>query len=334
MSDRVGILLELLRDSPSRREDEAVIEDSIEAPLSPDLELDVFERLVLTSFRFAMMDADIAAESSDAKVELKCRDRDAEVMRAIALLRAMAHDAPRWATDFRESVDLRSREQVYEAFCTAAESFGGAITSRPRALMVLIDAVVFDPWSGKCIWQPAPREAQLESIAGRLSVLEPRDLAIIQREHVASIRAVRLRSTKLGEFTTTKLASLPEPVGEALTSVGVWLKSFDTDVVESAVRADLMTRLVAIDAEHDEEKAKRVVQSIQERLAVVVEKQEMLAAKLREMRRLNQLLDAENRELRRQLQEERERAHVAEAALRTALDHIFGAAPALPAPTE
>ena len=310
-----------------------VMEDSIESPLSPDLELDVFERLVLTSFRFAMMASDIAAESSAAKVELKCRDRDAEVMRALALLRAMPHDAPRWAIEFRESVDPRSREQVYEAFCTAAGLFGSNIASRPRALMVLIDTVVFDPWSGKCSWKPAPREAQLESIAGRLSALEPRDLAIIKREHVASIRAVRLRSTKLGESTETTLARLPEPVGEALTSVGVWLKSFDTDVVESAVRADLMTRLVAIGAEHDEEKAKRVVQSIQERLAVVVEKQTLLTERLREMRGLNQLLSAENRELRRQLQEERERAQVAEAALRTALDHIFGAVPALPEPT-
>ena len=73
-----------------------MIKDSIEPPLSRDLELDVCERLVLTSFRFAMMDSDIAAESSAAKVELKCRDRDAEVMAAIALLRAMPHDAPPW----------------------------------------------------------------------------------------------------------------------------------------------------------------------------------------------------------------------------------------------
>ncbi len=92
-----------------------------------------------------------------------------------------------------------------------------------------------------------------------------------------------------------------------------------------------MTRLVAIDAEHDEEKARRVVQSIQERLAVVVEKQEALTAKLREMRSLNLLLSAENRQLRMQLQEQRERAQIAEAALQTALDHIFGALPALPA---
>lgn len=310
-----------------------MIKDSIQPPLSRDLELDVCERLVLTSFRFAMMDSDIAAESSAAKVELKCRDRDAEVMAAIALLRAMPHDAPPWAVEFRDSVDLRSRDRVYEAFCTAAESFGRAITSRPRALMVLIDAVVFDPWSGENSWKTAPREAQLTSIAGHLPVLEPLDLALVQREHIASIRAVRSRSTTLGEFTATTLARLPEPVGEALTSVGVWLKSFDTDVVESAVRADLMTRLVAIEAEHDEEKAKRVVQSIQERLAVVVEKQAVLADRLREMRSLNQLLSAENRELRRQLQEESERAQVAEAAFRTALDHIFGAVPALPAAT-
>ena len=246
-----------------------MLDDSTESPLSPDLELDPFERLVLTSFRLAMIDSDIAAESS-SKAELKRRDRDAEVLRAIAAVRALPEDAPRWAAEFRESVDLRTREQVYDAFCAATESFGGTIASRPRALMVLIDTVVFDPWSGKGSWKTGPRRAQLATIAATLSDLEPSDLEMIQREHAESIRAVRMRSTKLGGFTTTKLASLPEPVGEALSSVGVWLKSFDTDVVESAVRADLMTRLVAISAEHDEEKAKRVVQSIQERLAAVV----------------------------------------------------------------
>lgn len=310
-----------------------MLDDSPESPLSPDLELDSFERLVLTSFRLAMMDSDIAAESS-SKAELKRRDRDAEVLRAMAAVRALPEDAPSWVAEFRESVDLRSREQVYGAFCSAPESFGSRIVSRSRALMVLIDTVVFDPWSGKSSWKSGPRRAQLATIAATLSDLEPSDLDIVQREFAQSLRAVRMGSTKLGEFTTTKLTSLPEPVSEALSSVGVWLKSFDTDVVESAVRADLMTRLVAISAEHDEEKAKRVVQSIQERLAAVVEKQAVLAAQLRELRSLNQWLSAENREMRRELQEQRERAQVAEAALRAALDHIFDATPALPAPNE
>jgi hypothetical protein len=308
--------------------------ETFDAPPSPDLELNLVERLALTSFRLAMMAADIAAEPSESKLEIKCRDRDAEVLRAIAFLQTVPSDAPARAVEFRNSIELRSRKQVYEAFCTAVDGFGAAIASRPRALMVFIDAVVFDPWSGKGNWKTAQREAQLSKIASCLPALEAHDLAAVQREHEASLRAVRLRSTQLAGSTAKVLARLPEPVGEALTSVGVWVKSFDTDVIEFAVRADLMTRLVAMDAEHDEEKAKRVVQSLQERLAVVVEKQAVLTEKLREMRSLNRLLSADNRELRRQLQEERERAQVAEAALRTALDHIFGSSAALPAGIE
>jgi hypothetical protein len=311
-----------------------VVEEPTEPTLSPDLELTVLERLALTSFQLTMMQADLAVESAASKQEVKRRDLDAEVMRAIGTLRSLPPDLPPWARDFRQSTAAFARDQVRTAFCEAAESFGATIVSRPRAMMVLIDVVMFNPWSGSCRWKTANREAQLTKVAGYLPPLEPRDLANIQREHGESVRAVKQRSTKLGEYSVSQLAKLPDSIAEAIASVAVWLKSFDTDVVDSAVRADLMTRLVAINAEQDEEKARRVVQSIQERLAVLVQKQEALTAKLGEMRSLNFLLSAENRELRKQLQEERERAQIAEAALATALDHIFGAVPTLPATLE
>lgn len=295
--------------------------------VSPELELSPFEQLALASLRLVMMDADIAAESSADKVEAKSRDRDAEIMSAISLLRSLPEAAPPWVSEFLASVDIGNRDDVYQGFRATGLTFGTHVRPRPRAMMVLIEAVMFDPWSGKLSWHSATREKQLAVVEKYLPDLEPHDLGTIKREYVAAVAAVRRNSTKLGDTTTRALSKLPTPVGEALTSMAVWLKSLNADVVESAVRADLITRLVVIEAEHDEEKAKRVVQSIQERLAIAAEKQAVLAAKLREMRKLNQLLDRENRELRRQLGEERERAELAETALRAALDHIHNAIP-------
>ncbi|MBU8817828.1 hypothetical protein KL864_18170 [Mycolicibacterium goodii] len=297
-------------------------DDRQEPALSEELELAPDEALVLTAFRLAMMDADIAAESSASKVEAKCRDRDAEVLGAIHQLRNLPSAVPAWVNDFRSRVDLASRHDVHAALVVEAGGLGAHIASRPRSLMVLIDAVLFDPWSGKGAWNTRQREEQLSAFAETLTGLQSRDVQAIERECGTALREVRRRSTNVGETTASALGRLPGRLGDTLTSAVVWLKSYNADVVRSAVRAELMTRLVVIEAEHDEEKAKRVVQSLQELLAVVAEKQQELVNKLQEMRRLNALLSNENRELRRQLIEERERTQLAEIALQAALDHI------------
>jgi hypothetical protein len=308
-----------------------VIDDPCEAGLSPELELSASERLVLISFRLSMMEADITAEGSGSKGGLKRRDRDAEVMRAIGIIKALAADAPRWAIDVRNAADVTRRDSVHDTLCSAGETLGRHISSRPRALMVLIDAVIFDPWSGGAKWQSAIRQEQLAAVAQRLPALQPQDLATVQQEYEASVRRLRRRSVAFGGRTSSAFERLPKPVGESLQSATAWVRSLHVDVVDVAVRAEVMTRLVVIEAEHDEEKARRVVQSIQERLAVVAAKQEELVAKIRDLRGINLILQTENRELRRQLQEECQRAQMAEQALRAALDHIFDAPLALSA---
>lgn len=297
---------------------------------APDLALDEAELLVLTAFRLTLMDADIEAESSTRKAENKRRDRDAEVLQAISRLRAVSESAPPWAIEFRDRIDVGSRDQVQSAFGDACEALAAEITSRPRALMLLIDTVLFDPWTGRGSWNRRQRTKQLQSLVGATPSLESHDLNTIERECAASLREIQLRVTAIGDRSNAALMKLPDVVGDALKSAVVWVKSLNADVIESAVRAEVITRLVVVEAECDEEKAKRVVQSIQERLAVVAEKQLVLTAKLREMRNLNLFLSSENRELKKQLEAERERAQVAEAALQAALEHIF-AKPALPA---
>lgn len=293
------------------------------AELSPDLALDEAELLVLTAFRLTMMDADIEAESSTRKAEIKRRDRDAEVLQAISRLRAVSETAPRWAVEFRDRVDIGSRDQVQAAFSGACVPLAAEITSRPRALMLLIDTVLFDPWTGKTSWNRRQRTKQLQSLVGAIPSLDSHDLNTIERECAASLREIQLRVTAIGDRYDAAVVRLPNVVGDALKSAVVWVKSLNADVIESAVRSEVITRLVVVEAECDDEKAKRVVQSIQERLAVVAEKQLVLTAKLQEMRNLNLLLSSENRELKKQLEAERERAQVAEAALQAALEHIF-----------
>ena len=297
--------------------------DVYDGKLSSDLELSVVEQFVLTSFRLSLMAADLEAETSDTRRELKRRDRDAEVLRAMELVRVPSIDEPQWVFDFRRSTDPNSREGVNAAFCSAVDAFGATITSRARSLMLLIDTVIFNPWSGGAEWRTRDHHNQLARVAGALSSLDSHDLNMVQREYETSLRRLRRTSAELGEGVSAVLERLPDSVGGGLKSAALWMKSFDTDVVDTALRAEVMTRLVVIQAEHDEEKAKRVVQSIQERLAAVAVKQEELGAKIRELRNVNMLLSSENRELRRQLQEERQRAQLAESALQAALDHIF-----------
>ena len=305
------------------------MEDSEHDQLTPELELAVGEQLVLTSFRLAMMDADIDAEDRQEKSDLKRRDRDAEVARAIGLIKALPANAPQWALDFREVTDVHRRDNVYDGLRMAAQAFGVQIQERPRALMVLIDAVIYNPWSQDARWHNDVHQRQLESVAQCLPALRPRDLATVQQEYAASLRRLRRRSAKLGLDTSGAWAKLPHPVSAALQSAASWVTSFHVDVVDAAIRAEVMTRLVVIEAEHDGEKAKRVVQSIQERLAVVAAKQEELVAKIRDLRNANVVLEADNRELRRQLLHERRRAQLSEQALKAALDHIFDAPLAL-----
>lgn len=95
-----------------------------------------------------------------------------------------------------------------------------------------------------------------------------------------------------------------------------------TQVARQAVALDVITRLVVLDAEGDEEKARRVVLGLQARLDEVGEVLGRLAEQLRRLTAENARLSKENEELRHRLQLEQDEARLAEAALEIVIDRI------------
>lgn len=87
------------------------------------------------------------------------------------------------------------------------------------------------------------------------------------------------------------------------------------EIAREALVAAVVTRLITLDQEHDEEKAKRVVMALQTRLDDVTATIARLGDRIRE-------LAEENDELRSKLEAERGEAQIAESTLQIAIDRI------------
>ncbi len=94
------------------------------------------------------------------------------------------------------------------------------------------------------------------------------------------------------------------------------------EIVVDTIKGDLITRLVIINAENDDQRAKRVVEALQERLAKVAERHMQLGSEIRNLRKVNLALSTENRALHQQLMAERGQARFAEATVEAALERI------------
>lgn len=93
-------------------------------------------------------------------------------------------------------------------------------------------------------------------------------------------------------------------------------------VVGAAVKLDVVARMVLLDAEGDEVKARLVVEGLQARLDEVGTTIARLAERLRLLSAENVRLTAENEDLRRRLEAERAEAETAQAALEVVIDRI------------
>ncbi|PQP14020.1 hypothetical protein [Rhodococcus opacus] len=101
-----------------------------------------------------------------------------------------------------------------------------------------------------------------------------------------------------------------------------WTPWTTGQVVADAMRLDLIARCVLIEAENRDEKQRRVVLSLQERLERVVADGERLLDRIRELSRENARLTAENKELREELRRQHADVKRAEGALEVILDRL------------
>ena len=115
---------------------------------------------------------------------------------------------------------------------------------------------------------------------------------------------------------TALLAGVGALGGGSLAAVGARVSGWSAAaVVADAVKLDVITRLLILDAEHDDEKARRVVERLQARLDDVTAAVGRLAEQLR-------TVNAENDELRRRLEAEQEAAETAEAVLEVVIGRL------------
>lgn len=97
-------------------------------------------------------------------------------------------------------------------------------------------------------------------------------------------------------------------------------------LVADTIKLDVITRLVILDTEGDDEKARRVVESLHARLNDVTAKIRELAEQMRKLSEANARLTKENEELREQLREQQRQAELAETVLEVVIDRLPAAA--------
>jgi hypothetical protein len=122
---------------------------------------------------------------------------------------------------------------------------------------------------------------------------------------------------------TALLSGLGAIGGAGVGAAGARLSGFSTSqVVAAAVKLDVVARMVLLDAENDDAKARLVVEGLQARLDEVGATIGRLAEQLRRLSADNSRLTVENVELRKRLQAERAEAETAGAALEVVIDRI------------
>lgn len=122
---------------------------------------------------------------------------------------------------------------------------------------------------------------------------------------------------------TAVLAGIGALGGVGAAAAGSRLSGWSAgQVVAEAITLDVVTRLVILDAEGDDEKARRVVEGLQARLDEVSAKIRRLSEQLRRLTADNQRLSVENEQLRARWKDERADAAMAEVALQVVIERI------------
>ncbi|MFE7422806.1 hypothetical protein [Rhodococcus sp. NPDC057529] len=122
---------------------------------------------------------------------------------------------------------------------------------------------------------------------------------------------------------TAVVTGLGGIAGAGVAAAGArWTPWTTGQVVAEAMRLDLIARCVLIEAENRDEKQRRVVLSLQERLERVVADGERLLDRIRELSRENARLTAENKSLREELRRQHADVKRAEGALEVILERL------------
>lgn len=248
---------------------------AIPEDVAAELALTREEGLALLSFQYRMLQRDIAAESSDRRKAKKRPVRDEFRSGLVAALARFADtggaaELEPWAREFVEAFSAESSNRL-QALEEGHRVLGAHLDRRSRALLVLINLYAFDPWDDAKWVQKTRREALLE-VQGAIPSLRPEDLHSVESEYKAANRALRRKAL------TWKRAIADGAAGLGLAHFGGGAS------VDDIIKVEVITRLVLIDAEGDDEKARKVVEGLQERIRSLAEQITHAADTIRSLR--------------------------------------------------
>lgn len=290
-----------------------------------EIRFDEGELFVLAALQVMMLDRDLAAEKRPSATKLKTRDEAFST--ATDMLGRFTSESPAWVCNFA----AKRRTSLIEAVASAPNELGRFVDDREHAVSLLIELLLFDPWqSEKADWVTKQRTQSLREAAAVLPALRDNDLEVMEREYRAVTRRLRRAFAVRGFSDPGPIAGIGPAkwsfmvgLGGVVVTAGARYAMWSPDeVVIDAIKLDLYTRMVLSE---DDEKARRVVETLHQRISELAQIAEQLKQRIQSLSEDNAKLAAENEELRRRLQREYEDTQRTETALEIVAKRLSGA---------
>jgi len=290
--------------------------------LEDEIALGREERLILITLQCRMMEADIAATRRASGVEAKRDGKNAIARGLVSEVFALPTDGGEIGSgveaEMRAMLGEHAPEHRHLMVGATAPVACAHVADRSRALIILIDLVLFRPWN----WVGKAHDQALREAVSLLPGVGEGDLAKINRYRASAVRAAALHNRDLHRVLVS-VAARSLLIPKALpSSVGLPLDDAVPSAFESlasAYRLELVTRIVLLDTQHDLAKAKLAVVALHKRVAELSTKVRLLADLVADYR-------AQLEELKREKEEQRvgrEEADAEIARLQQVIDQMI-----------
>ncbi len=167
------------------------------------------EDLLLTAWQYRMMQRDIAATKGKA-LELKRSARDEFRNRVVEVMQSQTSDEFATVQTKALIADMksgRSRSETFQLLEDSPTELTDVVSSRSRAMLLLIDIYGFEPWPG-VNWTAPVRRAAMEEFRDALNPLRDEDLAAVSNAYDAAVKALAAKNRRWSKVALFGAAGL------------------------------------------------------------------------------------------------------------------------------
>ncbi len=175
-------------------------------------ELTPLDLAALRSLQVRMMARDVAADSNAKFIAAKT-----------AHLEQFVFETSQCVAEIDGTADDGEERPGIDDIITSAARRAALVDDRPRASMVLIELMVFNPWPDGTKWDDKVRMAELEAATDDLAGVSPDDLEVLVREFDVVMKKLRRQSIRWGRIAAMTVVGLGAGVvtgGMAAPAVG------------------------------------------------------------------------------------------------------------------